>query len=167
MKTKMLQILIVCTGNTCRSPMAEVLLKNKIEKENFAQQIVVSSAGVAVWSEGGASIGAQTVMGQRGINMISHRSRRLLLEDIAAADLLLIMTASHKEAVLSLMPNAHHKVFTLAEFAGEAKDISDPYGGNTAMYEACAVEIERMLDKTWAKIVKLAGKKNCIEKNDE
>jgi protein-tyrosine-phosphatase len=163
----MLHILIVCTGNTCRSPMAEVLLRDKIQRENFAQQIVVSSAGTAVWSEGGASRGAQTAMGHRGINMEKHRSRRLLFEDVVATDLLLTMTSNHKAAVLSLVPEAASKVFTLAEFAGENKDISDPYGGNTAIYETCAVEIEKMLEKSWVKIVKLAGEKNCVEKNDE
>jgi protein-tyrosine-phosphatase len=163
----MLHILIVCTGNTCRSPMAEVLLREKIRRENFDQQIVVSSAGVAVWSEDRASRGAQEAMGQRGINIENHRSRRLLVEHVVTADLLLTMTNSHKAAVLSLMPEAANKVFTLAEFSGGNKDISDPYGGNTAVYEACAVEIEKMLEKSWAKIVKLAGKKNCVEKNDE
>jgi protein-tyrosine-phosphatase len=163
----MLHILIVCTGNTCRSPMAEVLLRNKIQRENFARQIIVSSAGVAVWGEGGASKEAQSAMGQRGINMENHRSRRLLFEDVVAADLLLTMTNSHKAAVLSLMPEAANKVFTLAEFAGENKDVSDPYGGDIGIYEACAVEIEKMLEKSWGKIVKLAGEKNCVEKNDE
>lgn len=163
----MLHILIVCTGNTCRSPMAEVLLRDKIERENLSSQIAVSSAGVAVWNEGSASIGAQAVMGRRGINMTSHNSRRLLIEDIVAADLLLTMTIGHQAAVLSLMPQAIDKVFTLAEFAGEYKDISDPYGGNTDVYEACAAEIEKMLEKSWMKIIELAGKKNCIEKNDE
>ena len=167
MKTKMLHILIVCTGNTCRSPMAEVLLRDKIQRENCTQQIVVSSAGVAVWSEDSASKGAQAAMRQRGIDLRNHRSRRLLFEDVAAADLVLTMTNSHKTAVLSLMPEAANKVFTIAEFAGENRDISDPYGGSTAIYEACAVEIEKLLEKSWGKIVKLAGEKNCIEKNDE
>jgi protein-tyrosine-phosphatase len=156
----MLQILIVCTGNTCRSPMAEVLLKDKIEKCNVTEKIAVSSAGVAVWEEGEASIGAQTVMKQRGINLVSHRSRRLFLEDIASADLVLTMTAGHKAAVLSIMPEARHKVFTLAEFAGEHRDISDPYGGNTDIYEACAVQIEKSLENSWCKILELAGKMN-------
>jgi protein-tyrosine phosphatase len=147
--------------------MAEVLLRDKIQKSNVTDQIAVASAGIAVWSEGKASQGAQTVMEGRGIDMVSHRSRRLSLEDIVAADLLLTMTASHKEAVLSIMPEAQHKVFTLAEFAGEHRDISDPYGGNRAIYEACAVEIERSLEKSWSRIVELAGKINSVEKNDE
>jgi len=154
----MLQILIICTGNTCRSPMAEVLLKDKIEKYNAAEQIAVASAGISAWNEGRASKGAQCVMKQRGINILAHRSRRLSREDIVRADLLLTMTTSHKEAVLSIMPEAWNKVFTLAEFAGEKKDISDPYGGDTAIYEACAVEIEKILEKSWGRILELAGK---------
>jgi protein-tyrosine-phosphatase len=154
----MLQIVIICTGNTCRSPMAEVLLKDKIEKYNAAEQIAVASAGIAAWNEGRASKGAQCVMKQRGIDILAHRSRRLSREDIVRADLLLTMTTSHKEAVLSIMPEAWNKVFTLAEFAGEKKDISDPYGGDTAIYEACAVEIENILEKSWGRILELAGK---------
>jgi len=163
----MLQILIVCTGNTCRSPMAEVLLRDKIEKHHLTDQIAVSSAGVAVWGEGAASMGAQMAMGRRGINMLSHRSHRLLLEDIQAADLLLTMTANHKAAVLKVMPQAIDKVYTLAEFAGEDSDIMDPYGENVAVYEACAEQIEKILENSWKKIVTLAGEKDCIEKNDE
>lgn len=163
----MLQILIVCTGNTCRSPMAEVLLRDKIEKHHLTDQIVVSSAGVAVWGEGGASIGAQMAMGRRGINMLNHRSHRLLPEDIQSADLLLTMTASHKAAVLGIMPEAIDKVYALAEFAGEDRDIMDPYGENVAVYEACAEQIEKILEKSWKKIMTFAGKKDCIEKNDE
>ncbi len=157
LEIEMLQIVIICTGNTCRSPMAEVLLRNKIDKNNVAEQIAVASAGIAAWNEGRASKGAQCAMKQRGIDLLSHRSRLLTREDIVRADLLLTMTASHKEAVLSIMPEAWNKVFTLAEFAGEGKDISDPYGGDSAIYEACAVEIERILEKSWGRILELAG----------
>lgn len=153
----MLQIMIVCTGNTCRSPMAEVLLRDKIHK-SAAQQIAVASAGIAAWNEGRASNGACYAMEKRGLAIGNHRSRRLVKEDIEAADLLLTMTAGHKAAVLSMMPEAQHKVFTLAEFAGENKDIFDPYGGDAAVYEACAVEIENILEKSWKRILDLAGK---------
>lgn len=163
----MLQILIVCTGNTCRSPMAEVLLKDKIKKHYLTDQIVVSSAGVAVWGEGGASMGAKMAMGRRGINMLNHRSHRLLPEDIQSADLLLTMTANHKAAVIGIMPEAIGKVYSLAEFAGEDRDIMDPYGASVAVYETCAEQIEEMLEKSWKKIVSLAGEKDCIEKNEE
>jgi protein-tyrosine phosphatase len=138
--------------------MAEVLLKDKIEKYNAAEQIAVASAGISAWNEGRASKGAQCAMKQRGIDILAHRSRRLSREDIVRADLLLTMTTGHKEAVLSIMPEAWNKVFTLAEFAGEKKDISDPYGGDTAIYEACAVEIEKILEKSWGRILELAGK---------
>lgn len=162
----MLQIVIVCTGNTCRSPMAEVLLNNKIKEQRLDKQIIVSSAGVAVWSEGCASAGALEAMKLRGLDAKSHRSRRLLLENVVKADLLLTMTENHKAAVLDLMPEAQDKVYTLAEFAGDNGEISDPYGGNLVIYESCAAQIEKMLEKSWGKIVDLAGKKDCVEKND-
>ena len=156
----MLHVVIVCTGNTCRSPMAEILLKNKIKENNLHQQIAVSSAGIAVWKEGYASEGAQEAMNLRGFDAASHRSRQLLLEDIRTADLLLTMTQNHKEAVLNAMPDAQTKVYTLAEFAGEDGDVSDPYGGNSAIYERCAEEIEKMLEKSWKKIVAWQEKRN-------
>jgi len=84
----------------------------------------------------------------------------LLLEDIRTADLLLTMTQNHKEAVLNTMPDAQTKVYTLAEFAGEDGDVSDPYGGNSAIYEKCAGEIEKMLEKSWKKIVAWQEKRN-------
>jgi protein-tyrosine-phosphatase len=156
----MLYIIIVCTGNTCRSPMAEMLLRSKIKENHLEQRILVSSAGIAVWNEGDASTGAQEAMKLRGFDVKSHRSHQLLPSDIMAADLLLTMTVSHKAAVLDIVPEAQSKVYTLGEFAGTNRDVFDPYGGNSAIYEDCAGDIEKMMEMSWGKIVELAGKRN-------
>lgn len=153
----MLRILIVCTGNTCRSPMAEALLSAKVQAAGLGDKIKVLSAGLAAFGESAASLHAREVMARRGLNLGGHRSRQLSPEFLKTADVVLTMTAAHKRAVASMAPAAA-KVYTLAEYAGEDGDVIDPFGGDAAIYESCAVELERLLAKIWDKIAVEAGK---------
>lgn len=154
----MFRILIVCTGNTCRSPMAEALLKHKIQSANLSEQIMVLSAGTFAGGEA-ASHNASQVMRARGLSLDEHTSRQVSPAFVQAADLILTMTEAHKRMVLSLVPEAAGKIFTLSEFAGQPGDVLDPFGGSEALYESCAQQITTILDKSWEKIVKLAGDK--------
>lgn len=153
----MLRILIVCTGNTCRSPMAEALLSAKVQAAGLDDKIKILSAGLAAFGESAASLHAREAMARRGLDLGGHRSRQLSPEFLKAADVVLTMTAAHKRAVASMAPAAA-KVFTLAEYAGEDGDVLDPFGGDAAIYESCAVELERLLEKIWDKIAAEAGK---------
>lgn len=156
----MLHILLICTGNTCRSPMAEALLRSKVKENDLEGHIAVSSAGIAVWGQVGASAEAQAVMASQGLDLTNHHSCQLINEHIAKADLVLTMTEGHKRAVLSVVPCSQDKVYTLSEFAGEQGDVYDPYGGDFVIYQECAKEIEKILGSCWRKIRILAGKKN-------
>lgn len=154
----MLRIIVVCTGNTCRSPMAEALLKDKAKQAGLDDKVMISSAGVAAGGSFPASRGAYTVMKARGIDLTGHRSSQLTLEAIGSADLILTMTEGHKRAILSFVPEAQNKVFTLTEFASVTGDVTDPFGGETAVYQTCAKQISGLIDKVWEKISDMAGK---------
>lgn len=154
----MFRILLVCTGNTCRSPMAAVLLAGMVEKAGLADKISVESAGLAAWGQP-ASVQAQTVMRQAGLSVDKHRSQQLKIEQLAAADLVLTMTTAHKRAVLGMAKGMTGKIYTLAEFAGESGDVQDPFGGSVAEYRACTGQMERLLVQAWENIVRLAGEK--------
>lgn len=154
----MFRILIVCTGNTCRSPMAEALLKHKVQSANLADRIQVLSAGTFAGG-GAASYNAGQVMRTHGLSLDEHTPRQLSPALIQAVDLILTMTESHKRAVLSMAPEAEGKTFTLSEFAGQTGDILDPFGGSKALYASCARQIMTILDKSWGKIISLAGDK--------
>ena len=144
----MQRILFVCTGNTCRSPMAEAILKNKQMDE-----IEVRSAGIYAANGSEASTHAKKVLEDNGIAH-NHRSSLLTRDEVDWADLILTMTSSHKMAILQQYPEVGTKVFTLKEYSGESfnPDVVDPYGGSLAMYEQTFRELDELIDKAIGKL---------------
>lgn len=149
-------VLFVCSGNICRSPMAEGLLKKMLKERlgEASKDFRVLSAGVSAFG-GYATAEAIQVMRDEGIDLSNFRSKQLTMRMVEEADLILPMKRSHKFRVLSLNPRAKGRVFTLKEFSGETEsvDIADPYGKGIEAYRACANEIKGSLNKAFEKIV--------------
>ena len=139
----MVRILFVCTGNTCRSPMAEAILRDK-----GLDGVEVRSAGVYAVEGQGASVHAQSVLAENEIAH-EHRSSLLSFEQIDWATSILTMTESHKMAIFRQFPEAAEKIFTLKEFAGSLmdRDVTDPYGGPIEIYRETFREINASIEK--------------------
>lgn len=144
----MKRVLFVCTGNTCRSPMAEAILKSK-----NLPGVEVKSAGVYAMEGGPASVNAHRVLEENDIEH-NHRSAALKREDMEWAALILTMTSSHKALILSQYPQAADKIFTLKEFADETGnlDVTDPYGGDERVYRESFWEIKENIERILKKI---------------
>jgi protein arginine phosphatase len=142
------RILFVCTGNTCRSPMAEAILKSK-----KIDGLEVKSAGIYAATGSEASVHAKQVLRSHHIEH-NHSSAMLNLESVKWADLILTMTGSHKNAILQQYSGAMGKVFTLKEFTGEDYDVDvvDPFGGNLAIYQETYQELEKLITKALEKL---------------
>lgn len=141
-----MKIIFICTGNTCRSPMAEVMAQELFRKKNLEVQVI--SRGIHVFCPSSASNQAVTVMAERGLDLSMHLSRPVCATDLEDADLVLTMTAAHKKVLRSACRSAKIPLYTLKEFTGfSEKDILDPFGQGVEIYEQCAKEIFCCLER--------------------
>jgi protein-tyrosine-phosphatase len=151
-------ILFVCDANTCRSPMAEAMLRKMLaDFQGKAREIKVDSAGIAPRARDGSDItlDVKWLLKEEGIPVENFRSQDLKRhkELLVEADLVLTMSQEQKERVRQL-PEANGKgIYTLKEFVGEAGDIADPFSGGDEAYAPCRDEIKRCLQKLIARLL--------------
>jgi protein-tyrosine-phosphatase len=152
--TKTKRILLVCTGNICRSPLAAALLERALAARGV-EGIAVTSAGTGAWDGAPASEGAYLVGLERGLDLSTHRARLLTRELVEAADLILTMARHHRARVDEL--GGEGRVFVLGEYTGrtgEAAEVSDPFGGDLDVYRETCTELEALIEAAADRIVK-------------
>lgn len=120
-------ILLVCTGNTCRSIMAQALAEKLAKDWDLAAQFKILSAGTAAYPGAPASPQAVEVLREEGIDLQNHRASQVKPEQVKEADLILTMTSGHKEQLVRMVPEAKDKIFTLKEFASDPGEIRDAH----------------------------------------
>jgi protein-tyrosine phosphatase len=136
------RILVICTGNICRSPMAEALLRQQLQQAG--RKVEVRSAGVGALVNAQADPPARERMLARGLDIEAHRAQQFNTELGRWADLILVMEKSHREAVADIDPTARGKTYLLGHWNG-GKDIPDPYKRADAVYTQALAMIDAAL----------------------
>lgn len=146
----MIRVLFVCTGNTCRSPMAEAILKNK-----KIDHMEIKSAGIYAVDGSEASYQVKEVLSEKGI-LFEHSSSLLNKELVDWATYIFTMTNTHKSRIANDFPRAIEKTFTIKEFADNNKygEIMDPFGGSVSQYRETYAELELLIEKIVDKLEK-------------
>ena len=172
------KILFICTGNSCRSPMAEGILK-KMLKESKLDNFEVFSAGTSSMDGVFASLFAVEVAEQRNVDLSQHRTRQLSKQILKEADLILAMSDAHLEAIRRMDEKTLEKTYLLKTFPprqrrdfqpnhptsneDNSQDVSyikDPIGGSMDDYNQCFLEIEKEIRRIFPDLISLAGEKN-------
>lgn len=149
-------VLFVCTGNSCRSIMAEGLLK-KYLKELGKENIEVRSAGIIALPERAPTPETIEVMGEEGLDVSGYSSKSLTRDLIKNSDLILVMEKMHADAVANMAPEAVPKTFLLKEFGGRIDDqndtdVRDPIGMPLDEYRDCLDTVKRHIERIAKKL---------------
>ncbi len=141
----MKNILLVCSGNTCRSPMAKAIMQQLLENAD-EQSIAVESAGLYTSNGLPASEAAQIVMQEMGMDISRHTSQAVNEALITEADFIFTMTREHRRFLTGLFPQKERRIFTLGEFIGQPElDIEDPYGLGMEAYRKSVQQLKEIL----------------------
>ncbi len=138
-----------------RSPLAEVLFKDLVQRKGGGGDWEISSAGVWALEGSPAAMSAMRAAAARGLDLTQHIARRLTRELLEQSDLVLVMEREHLEAIHEKWPELDRRVHLLSRMAGEAGEIEDPIGLPFERVRSLVGELERMLEAGWPQVVRL------------
>jgi len=133
------KLLVVCTGNTCRSPMAAAVLRKMLAEKGLSGEYTADSAGVAAFDFQPASENAVLAAKEEGLDLSEHRARRITMEDLDEAELVFVMSEQHRALLSSALPEAKGKLVVM--------DIPDPFGGDLPLYRECFAAIRAFFER--------------------
>ena len=147
-----LRVLVVCTGNTCRSPMVAAVLLDELGPDR--ERVEVTSAGTAAWEGQPATPTSVEIAAHEGLDLAPHRSRRTTPALVRAADLVLVMEREHARAVQALGADPRH-THVLSEWPEPGEPglpVSDPFGASREAYEECWRRIRRHVARIFPQV---------------
>jgi protein-tyrosine-phosphatase len=154
---KRYHVLFVCSGNTCRSPLAEALLRRELKKRDVAG-VSVSSAGISALPGQPAAEHSRRVARELGASLAGFKSSPLSPHKVAVADLILTMEARHLDTVLEKWPGARARAHVLSKFSGSGRGgIPDPVGKPLEAYRECGLALSDEVSRVMPKLRKLVS----------
>ena len=147
-----MRLLFVCTGNTCRSALAEALARREAIERGLSD-VEVSSAGTSAWDGSPASDGALLVALERGLDLSSHRAQQLTRELVQSNDVVLVMGPHHQERAEALGGEGRtHLLSAFAAGTSSGRAINDPFGGDLDQYRETLVELQSEIRRVFDRL---------------
>lgn len=148
------EVLFVCTGNTCRSPMAEALFNARCGSD----RVHATSAGMAAWPGMPITDAAVTALREVGIDAEAHRARQLDVPMLEAADLVIAMTAAQRDALRRLAPTRAERMLAVADVRTDGRDVDDPYGQALPAYRRARDMLSETMDAIRERAISMGSK---------